>query len=416
MKNKLGSILISIAIAFGIWSYVITDVAPESDRTYYDIPLTEVGETVLNENNLMITDWSAKNVDLKLSGNRTDLNQLNEANIILKVDLSKIYEPGTHRIDYTISYPGNVASNAFTKESQYPEYITVTVEKKLTQEVPVEVTFTGKVAEGDEKGGYIAHKSNVVTDVTAVNVSGPASVVEQIKKAVVVVDLEGRTESVSENYRYMLCDEEGNGVDAAMITVNVEEVHVDLTIQKTKTIQLAVNVVEGGGATVQTAQFPILPATINVSGSEAALEAMGDVITLGTINLADYTQAEQLIYTLPIPEGITNLSGVTEAVVNLDFAGLEMKDIDIENFTAINVPEGMEATIITEKLTVTVRGPAAMINSLTSEKMSATVDFTGAEVGMSTYRVDVTFDEGYTAAGLLGKPSVSATVQEAEEN
>lgn len=415
MKSKLGSILISVALAFGIWSYVITDVAPESDRTYYDIPLTEVGETVLNENNLMITDWSSKTVDLKLSGNRIDLNQLNEANIILKVDLSKIYEPGTHRIDYTISYPGNVASNAFTKESQYPEYITVTVEKKLSQEVPVEVNFTGKVAEGDEKGGYIAHKSNVVTDVNVINVSGPASVVEQIKKAVVTVDLTDRTESVSENYRYMLCDEEGNGVDAAMVTVNVEEVHVDLIIQKTKTIQLAVNVVEGGGATVQTAQFPILPATINVSGSEAALEALGDVMTLGTINLADYTQAEQLTYALPIPEGITNLSGVTEAVVNLDFVGLAMKDIVIENFTAVNVPEGLEAQIITEKLTVTVRGPASMIDALSAEQMTATVDFTGAEVGMSTYRVDVIFAEGYTAAGTLGKPSVSATVQETEE-
>ena len=416
MKSKLGSILLSIAIAFGIWSYVITDVAPESDRTYYDIPLTEVGETVLNENNLMITNWSAKHVDLKLSGNRTDLNQINEANIILKVDLSKIYEPGTHRIDYSISFPGNLPSNAFTKESQYPEYITVTVEKKLTQEIPVEVTFTGKVAEGDEKGGYIAHKSNVVTDVSAVTVSGPASVVEQIKKAVITVDLTDRTESVSENYRFTLCDEEGNGVDAAMITVNVEEVHVDLTIQKTKTIQLTVNVVEGGGATVETAQFPVLPASINVSGSEAALEALGDEITLGTINLADYTQAEQLTYALPIPEGVTNLSGVTEAVVNLDFVGLEMKEIVIENFTAVNVPEGMEAQIITEKLAVTVRGPAAVINSLSAENMTATVDFTGAEVGMSTYRVNVTFGEGYTAAGILGKPSVSATVQEAEES
>lgn len=415
MKNKIGSILLSLVIAFGIWMYVITDVAPESDRTFYDIALTEVGETVLNENNLMITNWSAKNVDLKLSGNRTDLNKLNEANIILKVDLSKIYEPGTHRIDYTISYPGDVASNAFTKLSQYPEYITVTVEKKLTHEVPVVVNFTGKVAEGDENGGYIAHRSDVATDVSTITVSGPASVVEQIQKAVVTVDLTDRTESISENYRFTLCDGEDNGVDAEMVTVNVEEVHVDLTIQKTKTIQLAVNVVEGGGATVQTALFPVLPASINVSGSEAALEAMGDVITLGTINLADYTQAEQLIYALPIPEGITNLSGVTEAVVNLEFVGLATKDVVIESFTAVNVPEGLEAQIITEKLTVTVRGPEAIVNGLSPEKMAATVDFTGAEVGMSTYRVNVTFAEGFTAAGVLGKPSVSASVQELTE-
>ena len=53
MKNKLVSILLSVAIAFGLWLYVITYISPESEETYYNIPVILEGESVLNENGLM---------------------------------------------------------------------------------------------------------------------------------------------------------------------------------------------------------------------------------------------------------------------------------------------------------------------------------------------------------------------------
>ena len=39
MKNRFGSILLSIVIAFGLWLYVITYVSPNSEETYYNIPV-----------------------------------------------------------------------------------------------------------------------------------------------------------------------------------------------------------------------------------------------------------------------------------------------------------------------------------------------------------------------------------------
>ena len=39
MKNKLLTILLSVAIAVGMWVYVITVEQPESEETYYDIPV-----------------------------------------------------------------------------------------------------------------------------------------------------------------------------------------------------------------------------------------------------------------------------------------------------------------------------------------------------------------------------------------
>ena len=89
MKNKLISIGIAILIAFGLWMYVITEVSPNSEWTYYDVPVKLEGETVLKERQLIITGISDTSVDLTLSGNRSDLNQLNSANITLKADMTK---------------------------------------------------------------------------------------------------------------------------------------------------------------------------------------------------------------------------------------------------------------------------------------------------------------------------------------
>ena len=104
MKSKIGALLLSLAIAFGLWFYVITVVSPESEDTFYDIPIVLNGESILNDRGLMILSGKNQTVDLKLEGYRTDLSNLNKANIILLADLSQITTAGEHKLSYDISY------------------------------------------------------------------------------------------------------------------------------------------------------------------------------------------------------------------------------------------------------------------------------------------------------------------------
>lgn len=407
MKNKFGSFLLSLLIAFGLWMYVITEVSPGSEWTYYDIPVFLEGETLLKERNLIITDISSTNVDLTLSGNRTDLNELNRDNITLKADMTKIYDPGVHKIGYDISYPGNVASNAFTRVNQDPDSITVTVERLERKEVPVIIIYQGRAPEG-----YVVRRADVVMNNEKILVTGPTSAVSQITQAVINIDLNNQTESISANYRYTLCDENGAGVDSELITVNTEDVHVDLTIHRRKQVDLVVTIVAGGGATEENAIVKLDPETIQISGSDIALEQVGDVINLGTINLADYETATQLHFPIPTYEGVTNDSGETEVVVELRFEGIMTKEFAVENFVITGVPEGFEATVVTERLPVKIRGPHSLMSKLTLEDIIATVDFTNIEPGYTTLRVNITFGPQFEALGVLGKPSVTASLIE----
>lgn len=411
MKNKLASMGFSILLAFGLWMYVITEVSPNSEQPYLDIPVKMEGETLLRERNLIITDMSSTVVDLTLSGNRTDLNELNNSNITLKADMTKIYDPGVHKIGYDIILPGHVASNAFNRVSQYPDSITVTVERLIrNKEIPVNIVYQGKAAEG-----YVVRRADVVLDNTHILVTGPQSVVDQITQAVITVDLEGQTESISQNYRITLCNSDGEGVDSELITVNVEEVHMDLTIHRKKQVDLTVTIVPGGGATEEDVELELSIDSIQLSGSDIALEQVGDTINLGTINLADYEDDTELSFTIPVYEGVTNDSGETDVTVKLSFKGLITREITISEFLVVGVPEGYEGKVITEKLTIKVRGRAELVNNLTARDISARVDFSGEEPGDATIRVSISFSGKYKSLGVLGKPTVTTSLQLTEE-
>lgn len=412
MKNKIVYLIMSVIIACGLWLYVITSVSPGSEETYNDIPVVMEGETVLNENGLMVTSISSETVTIRLSGNRSDLAQVNRGNITVKADLSKIYEPGTQlQLSYTISFPGTVSNNAFVIESKTPGYLYVTVERKLTKEVPVEVQWTGSAPDG-----YMSDRENSTLDYTSVTISGPQSVVDQVQKALITVDLTDRRESVGESFRYTLCDADGNPVDAALLTTNVEEIRLDMRIQKVRDLKLTYTITEGGGATQANAAVTLSTETIRVCGSETAIDAMSDTLVIGTIDLSTLTKSGSLTFTVTLPEGITNLSGVTEVTADVKLSGLSTREYTIEKILSRNVPEGMEAELITEKLTVTVRGATELMSKLTAADITATVDFTGAEAGTTTFRAEITFAEGFAGVGVLRSDPVSASLTQANQN
>lgn len=409
MKNKLGSVLLSILVAFAMWWYVITSVSPGSKQTYNNIPVIMEGEVLLEERGLMITSTSASSVNLELSGTRTDLSKVNASNITVKASVSQIYEPGTHSILYTQSFPGNVANNAFVVESKYPEKLTVTVERRVDKDVPVEVKWIGYAPEG-----FITDRENRVLDYPFVHISGPESVVEQITKATIDVDLNEQRESISSDYAYTLCNDSDEPVDAQLIVTNVEEIHLDVKIQRVKDLVLKLNLVEGGGAKASDVEVTLNVESIRVSGSEMALERLGDSLVVGTVNLTDVTRDSVMRFNIVLPEGVTNRTGVTEVEAELKLTGLATKEFTIQRINCINVPEGMDVDVITENLMLTVRGPAAQIARLTAEHVIVTVDFSGAEIGTSTFRAAVTFGEGFEGVGILRIDSVSATLTLAE--
>ncbi|HIT35119.1 MAG TPA: hypothetical protein IAC30_00375 [Candidatus Faecousia intestinavium] len=411
-RNKLYSVALSLAVAFGLWLYVVNTVSQQDDRTYYNVPVVMEGESILNEDNLMITSRSTSTVSVHLSGPRGELNKITNSNsLTVKADLSKITEPGDDiALAYTVVYPSNVNGSSLTEESRNPQAIYVDVDYRRTKEIPVQVSWTGNRSED-----YIYDTENAVLDNPTITVAGPAAVVDQIDHAQIEVDLSEQVKSISQSYRYTLCDAAGEPVDAQQIVTSVEEVRLDMQIQRIKELDLVVDVVYGGGATASNTEITLSQETLRVSGGEAVLSELGDSFTVCTINLADVERSStELTFPINLPEGVTNQTGVSELTVKIRISDVMTKEVTIENFRVVNVPEGLSAEIITASLTVKVRGPADEITRLEEEDIVAEADFTNAEVGTATYRVVVIFPEGFEDVGALKTNSVTAMVQAGE--
>lgn len=408
MKSKITSIALSIVVAFSLWLYVITNVSQEDDWTFHNVPVVMEGESVLNERGLMITSQSVEDIDVRLSGNRTDLGKVSSSNLTVKADLNRITEVGERiALPLSVTFPPDVSASALAVEERSPGYCYVDVEERHTKDVPVEIKWTGSAP-----AGFMSDRENRMLDNDIVSIAGPASVVDVIEKAVIEVDLSEQRESIANSYRYTLCDAQDNPVDAEMIVTNVEEIRLEVKILRVKEMPLQLDVTYGGGTNQENTEILIEPASIRLSGGEAVLDELGDVLVLGKLNLAEITKPQTKTYTITLPEGVTNLSGIAEVSVTIRFTGLSIREFYLDNnrIQVLNVPEGMDVEIINERLNLILRGETADISKLEEEDISVSVDFTGAEEGTFTFKATVTCAEPYGDIGALEPCTVSATV------
>lgn len=406
-SSKPVLILLSVFVAFGLWLYVITVVSPNSETTIYDVPVDLQGKGVLNDRKLIITSQTTT-VDLRLSGNRTDLNKL--SNIKVTVDVTKIYDPGIHELSYTFVPPGNIPSDALTIESKSPNTVRLVVERKTEKEIPVNVQYTGAIAESDE-GDYVKEPAEL--DFTTVMISGPESVVDTITQAVVVIDLDDQKETIVQTKTFTLCDKDGKEVKNDLVSpVNGGyEVNVTVPIALHKEVPLRLDFIDGGGATEENTQIERSHTSIRISGPEAIVSAVEEIM-LGTVDLSKVTEPKTLEFEVKLPEGVTNETGITTVSVDIAFPGLSTKSFQVTQIEYVNPPDGMDVQLSAEVVEVVIRGSASQLQRMTEEDITVVVDLTGATQGTEKYTATIKINDQFSEVGAIGTYSVTATVSE----
>lgn len=403
MKQKMLYVLASLVIAFGLWAYVVSVVRPESEATFYNVPVVLNNETVLNEKGLMNITDKQPTLTLVLSGNRKDLNKLKSSDITVIADLARINEEGTQNLNYSISFPGEIAMDIL---EQSPAYITLEIAEWTTKDVDVVVSYTGTVPTD-----YIVDKDSAELNYQKISVTGPKKVLDQITQAVIEVDLSGRTGIISESYQYTLRNSNGEVLDTSLVKCNVSEVYLTLKIQRVKELTLLLDVIYGGGATEETTTIKLDPATIKISGSENLLEDL-DTLVIGSVNVSELISDLQRTFPIHLPDGVINLTGVTEVTVSIRFPDLAVKTLSVSAIEAINVPEGMTADIATKICEVTVRGTNRQISLITDANLRILVDLSVPQEGEGLYKAQIVVDDAFNTVGIVGSYNISVLLTE----
>ena len=405
MKNKLLKILLATVLSIGLWFYVITVVSPESEKTYYDIPVVLQNKNILSERGLMVVS-DEMNVTLALKSDRTILNELNESNINVIVNVANIESPGTYKLTYNIVYPGNISDNEISVQSSSTDLITMKIENRINKTVPVVVDY------GDTAVplGYTADKENAELDHKEIEISGPESVVSQIEQAIIRVDLNNQTKTLAGEYQFALCDKQGEAVNAEKVTLSTETINFMLKIQKVKEITLKLDVIEGGGATSQNTTITMDTTLIQISGSDALLEGL-DELVVGSVDLGMITEDASMTFPIVLPEGVTNQTGVEQVNVEIKLPELATKTVKVTKITYAHAPNGLSVEIITKALQITVRGPESMIEQIQGTDLTVVVNLAEAQVGTVTTRAEVEINSAYPGVGVIGTYPVSVNLR-----
>ena len=280
------------------------------------------------------------------------------------------------------------------------------MERRIKKDVPVNIRYIGDLGED-----FIIDKENKTLDNSTITISGPESVIDKITQAIIDVDMTGRTVSFSESYRYSLCDDQGEPVDAQKVETTVAQVHLTLYIERVKELPLVLTVVNGGGATEETSEIKIDPATVKVSGSDLVMENLTE-LNLGTINLEEQLEDTEMEFAIMLPEGVKFMDpDVQTAKVSLKFPNLGTRTLTVSDIQAINVPEGMEVEFLVKSLSITLRGDKNLIKNIVPPDITVTVDCTDAQLGSYTVKANIALSSTYSSVGAIGSYSVSATVR-----
>lgn len=420
MQNKKWiSLLLALLVAIGLWVYVVTVENPEGEDVLYNIPVFFSGEDLLREDyDLIIVgdNVTTSGVTLTFSGKRTELKKLaenkNEMNVT--IDVTRIRKENTYTYSYSLSditLPASVASDSVSLVDRAPGTISLTVQKIAKRTIPVKV-----LVDVNLKDGYIHDR--VIQDLAELTIEGPEELVTQVKQAQVILERENVDKTLVATLPITLIDKNDIPIDTDEITCDYDEIEVTLPVRMTKDVKLDVNFIDGGGATGNDVTYTIDPPTITLSGDSSVLQTINS-IKLSNVDLSSLmSNDEELVYQIPIPEGCSNLSGITEATVKIKIYNKTIVNVRTTNIQIINPPDGSNPISKVAVLWVSVRVDKSKVSLITEDNIRVIADMSGIDIPDNTTSVTVPVDiyvDGVENVGIIGSEySIVVELQDPE--
>ena len=410
ISSKVFYIVFSILVSVVLWLYVEYNENNDITETFDNIPVILLNEDLLHDRSLVVSEISNETVTIKFEGKRSAIQKLidTKASLSVTIDLANVSSVVKREFQYTIVYPADVSSRSVTEVSRSVNMIEITFEKLFTKPVPIDGVYTGGTA-SDE---YIAEPLEFSLE--SITIFGPESVVSQIEKAWIDVKREKLSKTFVEELPFVLLDADGNEIDNDGLTLSQETVRVTVPIKMVKEIPLSVDFITGAGATQQNIRYTISPATLVLSGEPEAFKDFNS-ISIGTVDLTSFSASSVESFKIIIPNNLTNVSQVNEAVVTVDVIGLEAKHFTVTNIQTINIPEGMSETVLTQSIDVLIRGSRTDMDTMTVDNIKVIVDLAGFKSGTSSVAARVQVDGVFENSGAIGQYKVTVRLAPEDE-
>lgn len=379
MKSKLthniGLKLASVFLAMALWMVVISINDPTITEHYSDIPVKIVNTELITDTGQVYEVLDGTDVidRVDIRAPRSILKEIKNENIIATADVSELSSLDTISIKLaTDSYNSKISSINGNIDT-----VKLKIENKRSKALALKASTSGQI-----QSGYLV--GDITTDQNLVRISGPQSVIDQVAKAAVDVNITGMTSDIVTNADIVLYDAEDNVIkNTSSITQNIKSVGVRVSIWQTIDVPIIYHVsgeaapgyratgdVEGNGETVKIAgKSNVLKNITEINISEDAIDITdqtGDYVA--EIDISQY-----------LPDGIFLASaGDALRTVTVYIAPEVSKKLEIrqERVHITNLPEGYDASIsgLDESFVIEAIGLSRDVSGLQSNSINGVVD------------------------------------------
>ena len=295
LDSKALYVVLSILIAITMWFYVTSMDGNQRSNPINNIPITFVGEEQLVSRGLMIAG-DPPTASITVKATPTVLAQLTNDSVELVVDVSSIDKASEYTLAYTVKLPSNISASQVQFVRGETGNVTFTVAEYRQREIELRGKFVGTTAEG-----YLAgDQEDFVFTPSKITISGQAELVNQVSYAEVVVDGDNLSETVRGSFPYQFIGASGDVIANLDVTRSVETVQTTFPILATAEVPLEVQLVEGGGVSLDQVKYTMSADTITTPLFKVPLIRAAGV----TLKLYARTTADMGVANVPIASGL----------------------------------------------------------------------------------------------------------------
>lgn len=362
--------LLCLFAAFLLWIYVMAVESP-----YYETEIRSVQVKLENEDVLAsasgfaIYSGNGTLINITVSGKKSITSKLTADDILATADASLISGTGRQVLPIRIDLPSDVALIGMSQDN-----VVVFVDENVSDRFTLEVQ--GKNLELDNTK-YILDENGITLDSDTIAVTGPKRYVDSIEKVVAYVDYSGHTSSFETQVELEMQDKYGVKVESAYLKCTPSAIRATVPIYTYQDVPVEVQFQYGYLNDTNTT-VTVTPSVVRLLWEEAKVPK--DTVLLSPIvidekkitgNTYSATRSLRSAENVII-DGVQEVNVDVTIDANIGSIDFELRDIEVTGASGINY------TILTESLPVTLRGPIEKLRKLRLSDLSALVDLSSS--------------------------------------
>lgn len=377
LNNNLILMIVSGIVAVIIWFSLVLTAFPETTVIIKDVPVDySLDGSYADISGLSIIGEVTPTVNVRVSGLRYIIGDYKPEDLIVSPNLDSVRASGQYELNLDVrSAHGDQITVDLVEPSTVHAEFDYFVTKTLSVEQGTLVADFSNISAGS---GYILDSDGITITPSSITVSGPKDYVDQVTSCVVSFEdsriLRESANITATNIKLY----SGNAVyDHPRVAIETESVNILIPVYMKKTLNLDVEVqTYFEQFDLSSLKYEITPGSIVVRSQNSALENLSE-LSLGYIDLRSVTIGSTFNFVIGESSYYTNISGNDTATVSFPLEGYATKDVTINNsqIYVVNVPDGFNATVETEKIrNITIVGPADVIEQIDPSDVIGQID------------------------------------------